>query len=274
MVNLGLSVAGPDGCIGVIPALKDVSVVTVSFRLALVSGVFAGRSNVTVRYVSRISGLGEGVHPVVVFVEDLDALSLAYGQLLVAARRVVAYGRHTEVRRAVARGFVEHLSLERTVVSCVSRLIAALVARSVRRGAVVARGAGTVLVVLHVTVPGRGERVIIVVLVMCVRWCVMIVETVVIPVPEAARALGGHWEGGCGAALTDYRSLQLLRHGCAGDIARDNLVKQLHSGRQHKVRLAVLTFLFRTVLKRGRADQKMVSHSESSTTLARFFSRI
>jgi hypothetical protein len=189
MVNLGLSVAGPDGCIGVIPALKDVSVVTVSFRLALVSGVFAGRSNVTVRYVSCISGLGEGVYPVVVFVEDLDALSLAYGQLLVAARRVVAYGRHTEVRRAVARGFAEHLSLERTVVSCVSRLIAALVARSVRRGAVVARGAGTVLVVLHVTVPGRGERVIIVVLVMCVRWCVMIVETVVIPVTEAARAL-------------------------------------------------------------------------------------
>ena len=239
----GSSVAGHDGGIRVIAALIDVSIV-VGFRLALVARILAGGPNVAVRYVPRLPGLGECVDPVVVFVENFDALSLAHGQLLVAARRVVADSGHAKIRGTIASGFSEHFPLEcpvvRSVAGLVTALVTALVARGVRGGAVVAGRAGAVLIVLQVTL-WRGEGLLVVVLVvLVVMMRCGIVVTMVSVVPVVTRLHDGDRDGGGGAALAYDRLLQLLRHGCVANLPRNDLVEHLHAGRQHKVSLAAL----------------------------------
>ena len=226
----GSSVAGHDGGVRVVAALIDVSIV-VGFRFALVACILAGGPNVAVRYVPRLPGLGECVDPVVVFVENFDALSLAHGQLLVAARRVVADGGHAEIRGTIASGFSEHFPLECPVVRSVTGLVTALVARGVRGGAVVAGRAGAVLIVLQVTL-WRGEGLLVVVLVvLVVMMRCGIVVTMVPVVPVVTRLHGGGRDGGSGAALAYDRLLQLLRHGCVANLPRNDLVEHLHAGR-------------------------------------------
>ena len=239
-VVLGSPATRHDGGIRVVAALVDVRFVSVVLGLALIAGVFSGRPYVTVRDVAGLAGLGEGVHPVVVFVEDLDALSLAYGEFFVATGHVVADGRHAEVGRAVPRGLAEHLPLEgpvvRGVAGLVAALVAALVAGGVRRTAVVAGGAGAVLVVLDVAVSavrevvGRGVVVGVGVMVG------MSVETV----PVAVGIHGSGCERRCGAGLAHDGLLQLLGHGYVADLTGHDLVEHLHSRRQYKVSLAVL----------------------------------
>ena len=246
VVPLRTPPARHDRRVRVVAALVDVRFVR--FRLALVARVLAGRPYVVVRNVTGFSGLGEGVHPVVVFVEDFDALSLADGELFVAARGVVADGRHAEVGGSIARGPAEHLPLEGSVIGGVAGLVAALVARGVSRAAVVAGGAGAVLVVLDGAV-SESVRVVV----MMVRMVVRRLNEPMLAVPPLSLVVGrkgGRREGGRGACVANDRLLQLLGHGHVADFARDDLVEHLDAGRQHKVSLAVLPCSSRVVKER------------------------
>lgn len=106
--------------------------------LTLVATVLLGGPDISEGYVARVAVLGHREDPVVVAVEDFHALSLAHGEFLVAARRVVAGGRHLQVGRALLGGSVEDLHLQGALpvgnVSAPGLLLLALVVRLVAGG--------------------------------------------------------------------------------------------------------------------------------------------